>query len=319
MNKKNIFAFFALSTGLLLVILFALFFGSSGISLSGPQAGIILWKLRLPRILLGLLVGAGLSCCGVTFQAILRNSLAEPYTLGITSGAALGAIIAMIMNLGSVPITLFSFTGSLITIFLVYAIASKKCFSNSAIILSGVTLGFLFSSLVLLIFSLAKHEGVRSAAIWLMGDLSYANAGLLKVIAIFVLSGIGILILLAKEIDVICLGEEKARYLGMDVVYVKAALFLTASLITGACVAAAGIIGFVGLIIPHVCRFLFGPNHRRLLMASALTGAIFLIFCDTLARIIVMPLELPVGVITGIFGGIFFMWLLLKSKRQEMF
>ena len=127
------------------------------------------------------------------------------------------------------------------------------------------------------------------------------------------------LIFLAKEIDVICLGEEKARHLGMDVIYVKAALFLTASLITGACVAAAGIIGFVGLIIPHICRFLFGPAHKRLLIASAVTGAAFLVFCDTLARIIIRPLELPVGVITGIFGGLFFLGLLLRSKKQEMF
>lgn len=319
MAAKKSLLFFGLLAVLAAVILSAVIFGSSQLKWTDPQTATIIWQLRVPRIILGFLVGAGLACCGVVFQAMLRNSLAEPYTLGITSGAALGATSAILMKLGGVYVTIFSFFGSLITISLVYAIASKRRFSNTALILGGVTLGFLFSSIVLLIFALARHEGIHGAIIWLMGDLSYIRPGLIKTASIFIVCGIAILVILGREIDIICLGDEKARHLGLNVSSIRRILFLTASLITGACVASAGIIGFVGLIIPHIARFTFGINHRRLLIVSAIMGAAFLIFCDMLARTIIRPLELPVGVITGIFGGLFFLGLLLKSKRWEIF
>lgn len=320
--------------GLLFLILiasiyFALISGSAKLSpkeivsaLTHPeissQAAAIIWKLRIPRIILGLLVGAGLACCGTVFQAILRNGLAEPYTLGISSGAALGATFGIVLNLSSAYTVFFSFLGSLATIFLVYAIAARKRFSNPTLILSGVTLGLLFSSLVLLIFSLAKPEAAHSAIIWLMGILSYTQGGLLKLVAIFIIIGVSVLIILGRDIDIICLGEEKAKHLGLEVSSLKKLLFLISSLITAGCVSSCGIIGFVGLIIPHICRLLMGINHRRLLPAAVLLGAAFLVFCDTLARTIISPLELPVGVITGIFGGIFFLSLLLRAKNWEL-
>lgn len=311
-------------------VLFAVMHGSSPLKpaetvhallhpADGSQAAAIIWQLRLPRIILAFIVGAGLACCGVVFQAILRNGLAEPYTLGVSSGSALGATLGIIMNLGSIYVTIFSFIGSLITISVVYSIASKKRFANPTLILAGIALGLLFSSMILLIFSIARQESVHTAIIWLMGDLSYTKTGLIKATGFFVIAGIMILNVFSRDIDAMCLGDEKARHLGIEVVHIKKILFVTASLITGACVASAGIIGFVGLVIPHICRFIFGVTHRRLLISSAFLGAAFLVFCDMLARTVISPLELPVGVITGIFGGIFFLGLIIKSKKWGSF
>ncbi len=324
--KKPVFLFLMLFCVLIAAFLFSVFCGSATLEakeiIQGlfypdtvSQASIIIWQLRIPRIMLGLLVGAGLACCGVVFQAMLRNSLAEPYTLGISSGAALGAAIGILNNLGGIHIAVFSFLGSLATISLVYFIASKKRFSNTALILSGVVLGFLFSSIVLLILALARQEGIHSGIIWLMGDLSCMRPELLKVVSFFIVGGILTLFIFSRDIDIICLGDQKARHLGLDTSSIKRVLFLASSLIAGACVSSSGIIGFVGLIIPHMARWMFGVKHTRLLVAAALMGAIFLIFCDTLARIIIRPLELPVGVITGIFGGFFFLVLLLRAKK----
>jgi len=330
MNNKKIALFLILSGIFVCGIAFAVMLGGSRLSITDifyalmhpkveSQAATIIWQLRIPRVVMGLLVGSGLACCGVVFQAVLRNSLAEPYTLGVANGAALGAITAIILNLTGICIAGFSFLGSLITIFLVYAIASRKRFSNTTLILGGVTLGFLYSSVILLLFALAKKEGVHSAILWLMGDLSYTRPHMIIITASFVLSGVAVLIFFARDLDIICLGDQKARHLGLNVVFIKSILFLVSSVITGVCVSFVGIIGFVGLIIPHICRFLFGVNHRLLLITSAILGAAFLIICDTMARFIARPLELPVGVITGIFGGLFFLGLLLKSKKWEIF
>jgi iron complex transport system permease protein len=291
---------------------------SGAISSSDPQAGIIIRQLRLPRLVLALLVGAGLSCCGVSLQALLRNSLAEPYTLGISSGAALGASLSILFKLGGAYTTGMSFLGSTLTIFLVYSIASYKKFTNNALILSGVALGLVFSSVVLLIIALVKQEGLSNAVIWLMGDLSKASFENIFFSGAIIIIGVLTLIALGRDIDVICLGDEKARYLGLDIISTKKIIFFVISLITAACVSASGIIGFVGLIIPHIARFVFGAKHRLLLIASGLLGAGFLVLCDTISRTILLPLELPVGVITGIFGGIFFLALLIKSKNWEI-
>jgi len=309
MNKK-ILLFLGLLAILGAVIAGAIFYPKID-----SQASVIIWQLRIPRIFLAFLVGAGLSCCGVVFQAMLRNSLAEPYTLGVSSGAALGAAMAIMFNFGVFFVTTFSFAGSLATIFLLYLIASRKHFDNNTLILAGVALSLLFSSLVLLLFAIAKKEGVHSAIIWLMGDLSSARPEVIRIVSGFIALGIFILIGLGRDLDIICMGDEKARHLGLNVILTKRIFFIIASLITGAAISAAGIIGFVGLIIPHFARFLFGINHRRLLIASGLMGAAFLILCDTIARTIILPLELPVGVVTGICGGLFFLGLLVKSKK----
>ena len=279
----------------------------------------IIWQIRFPRVVLGLVVGMGLASCGVVFQGILRNPLAEPYTLGLSGGAALGATICIVLSISGIYMPLFAFAGSGLSVLLVYTIASKKRFSNPTLILGGVILSFIFTSLVFLIFSVCKAEEAHSAILWLMGDLSSTEVSLIKIIPLFILPAIFVLLALGRDLNVLTLGDEKAIHLGVNAKRVKKLLFILASCITGCCVAVSGIIGFVGLIIPHFMRRIVGPDHRALLPASCIGGAIFLILSDALARVIVRPMELPVGVITGIFGGIFFLTFLLKSKDWKIF
>ncbi len=321
--------FFTLLMLLLFTFVFSLMFGGSKlpfrevmVALFHPhQAGIaqtIIWKIRIPRIVLGFLVGAGLASCGVVFQGMLRNPLAEPYTLGVSGGAALGATLGIVFSLGGYWVPAMAFLGSLLSIAMIYFIVSRRRFSVASLILGGIILSFIFSSLVLLIFSLVRAERVQGAIFWLMGNLSSIQPALLKVIAFIIPGGILIFLLFGREIDLLTLGEERAAHLGMEAEGVKKMLFLVASLITGAAVAATGIIGFVGLIVPHFLRRFTGPNHRLLIPAAALGGAIFLALSDTLARTIVAPLELPVGVITGILGGFFFLSFLLRAKKWDI-
>ena len=326
--KKTLF--FILLILLLFTFVFSLMFGGSKLPfrevvevLFHPrQAGIartIVWQIRVPRIILGFLVGAGLASCGVVFQGILRNPLAEPYTLGVSGGAALGATLGIVLGLGGYWLPATAFLGSLSSITMIYLIASRRRFSVPSLVLAGIIMSFLFSSLVLLIFSLVRMERVQGAVLWLMGDLSSVEPGILKVIAFLIPGGILLFIFFGRDIDLLTLGEERAAHLGLDAEGIKKILFLVASLITGAAVAATGIIGFVGLIVPHFLRNFTGPNHRRLIPAAALGGAVFLALSDTLARAAAAPLELPVGVITGIFGGIFFLTFLLRMKKWEIF
>ncbi|MFH1504438.1 MAG: iron ABC transporter permease [Candidatus Omnitrophota bacterium] len=330
MNKKAIVILSIFTLVLVLSFIIAGFAGGSKLAIkdaiyfffhpgaSGIERDII-WQIRVPRIILGLLVGAGLACCGAVFQGLLRNPLAEPYTLGISGGAALGASLGVILKVYGGWLPVFAFCGSTISVFAIYSIASRKHFSNSVLILAGVILSFLFSSLVFLIFSLSKAEDVHGIVLWLMGDLSSASNSLIRVIPFFILPGIAALLAFSRDLNILTLGEEKATHLGVNSAKVKKILFISASCITGACVAASGIIGFVGLIIPHFVRKFTGVNHCLLIPASCIAGGAFLILCDALARVIIRPLELPVGVITGVFGGIFFLVFLLRSKRWRVF
>ena len=283
----------------------------------------IIWGIRLPRILLALLVGAGLAASGCVFQGVLRNPLAEPFTLGISGGAAFGVTVGTVFGLrqyfGYYGIALLAFCGALLSVVLVYMVASRKYFSVPTLILAGVILSFVFSSVVLLIFSLARSTDVHNVLMWLMGDMSAAQYTILKPVALFVLAGIALLFYLSRDINLLSLGEEKATNLGLNTENIRRVLFIIASLITGACVSASGIIGFVGLLVPHFMRQITGPGHTMLIPASALAGAVFLITADTLARTITAPMELPVGVITGIFGGIFLLIYLLGRKKWELF
>ncbi|MBN1622069.1 MAG: iron ABC transporter permease [Endomicrobiales bacterium] len=282
----------------------------------------IVWKIRVPRIILGILVGIGLSISGCVLQAILRNPLADPYTLGISGGAALGATFAIvtgIAGLSMVSLPLFAFTGTLASMLLVYYIASRYNFSVYTLILAGVIIGFLFSSLVLLIIALSDTNKMHSTILWLMGDLSSPARGLIRIVAFFVFSGLLMLLYFGRELNILTLGDEKAQHLGVNAEFIKKIVFIAASFITGACVSVSGTIGFAGLIVPHIMRWFFGYENRMLILMSALGGAIFLPMCDTLARTVIYPVELPVGVVTGIFGGTFFLVLLLKSDKTRIF
>ena len=332
--KRKILLFSLLIIILFLSFCLSLMFGASSLPMEKVfdafffprDSGIhqtIVWQVRFPRILLSLFVGAGLAACGCVFQGMLRNPLADPYTLGVSGGAALGATLGIIFGLGS-PLGKFSlpccaFFGAFISISLVYLVAQRRHFSVPTLILGGVILSFLFSSCVLLIFAISKAQDVHSAILWLMGDLSSASTSLIKIVICFILAGIVLLFIFSRDLNLLTLGEEKATHLGLETDLVKKLLFIIASLITGACVSASGIIGFVGLIVPHFMRRFTGPDHQILIPASILGGAIFLALCDTLARTIIAPLELPVGVITGILGGLFFLIFLFRSKRWEIF
>lgn len=334
MIKRRILLFASLLILLSLSFLISLMHGGGGLSYEETLHGLfhpsfpgisqtIIWQVRLPRVLLGLFVGAGLSACGCVFQGMLRNPLADPFTLGVSGGAALGATFGIVFRLedllGVYSLPISAFLGALSSIFLVYLVAKMRHFAVPTMILGGVILSFLFSACVCLIFAISKAEEVHSAIIWLMGDLSSASGHLIKIVVCLILIGMGLLFCFGRDLNLLALGEERATHLGLDVELIKKILFVIASLITGACVASSGIIGFVGLIVPHFMRLVGGSDHRVLIPASILTGAIFLPLCDTLARIIIAPIELPVGVITGIFGGIFFLIYLLRSKRWEIF
>lgn len=273
----------------------------------------IILELRLPRVLLALLVGAALSVAGVVFQALLRNPLAEPYILGISSGGTVGAVIAISLSLGVLLVPMSSFAGSALVMLLVYSLAHRRGqLDTDTLLLAGVMIGAFFNAAVLLTVAVFNEE-LRNAFLWLMGNLSGARIDSLLVIAPVVVVASAALFLHARNYNAISTGDETAMQLGVNVRRVKRLSYILASLITGVVVSVSGVVGFVGLIIPHTCRMLFGPDHRLLLPASALLGASFLVAADTLARTVLAPAEIPVGAITAAIGAPLFVYLLRKS------
>jgi len=317
-----------------LTFIFSIFIGGSGLTVKDVidvifgnsvdiTAQVIIWKIRLPRIILSMLIGAGLAVSGGVFQGILRNPLAEPYTLGISGGAVFGVTLSLVLGLdkllGGWILPVCSFLGALLAVGLVYVLAARRRFSVTTLILSGVVLSYLFSSLVLLILALVSAEKVQNTLIWLMGDLSTARTELIPLCGTIVVLSTIVLIYFSRELDLLTLGEERAVQLGVSAENAKKMFFILASFLTGTCVAMSGVIGFVGLIIPHLMRRVAGNKHLYLIPSTFIAGAIFLALCDTLARTIIVPLELPVGVITGVVGGVFFLWYLMKNQKKEWF
>ena len=258
---------------------------------------------------------------GVIFQAILRNPLAEPYVLGVSSGAGLGAALAIVFGLsaaGAWTLPATAFAGALGTILLVYALARTP--SGTApiqtLLLSGVVVSAVLGSILMFVVSVAPAEKLHGVVWWLLGNLQIFDWGLLRVVSAVVAAGLAASVLFARDLNLMALGEEPAAHLGLNVEWTKKLFFLLASLMTGATVAACGLIGFVGLIVPHTVRLAVGPDHRRLVTASALAGAAFLVLADSLARTIIAPREVPIGVITAILGGPFFLGLLRKRKAS---
>lgn len=316
-----------LSLALILVSLVALSIGSVSVSLDHvigsftgdpavPEADrLIITELRLPRVALAIIVGAGLSVAGLVFQALLRNPLAEPYILGISSGGTVGAIVAMSMTAGAglFLTPLASFAGSTSVMLLVYGLAHRRGrLDPYTLLLSGVMIGAFFNAAVLLIIAVVNQE-LRSAFLWLMGNLSGATPAHVAVIGPPVVAASAVLLWQAKGFNLIATGEESAMQLGVNVTTLKRIAYLLASFITGLAVSVSGVVGFIGLIIPHICRMLFGPDHRILLPASFLLGAIFLVGTDLLARTIIAPTEIPVGAVTAAIGAPVFVYLLKKT------
>ncbi len=281
----------------------------------------VLLKFRLPRALLGLMVGGGLAVAGSVFQSLLRNPLAEPYILGISGGAAAGAVLALSLGLVSLSSGILpgaAFAGALLAIFLVFRVAasSHRTMDVRVLLLAGVVVGAFFSAVIAFILSFSRAQTVRSAFLWMMGSLAGASWGNVAVVALYTIPSTLVLLGLARALNLLAVGEETASYLGTDVERVKRIAYGVASLITAAGVAVAGIIGFVGLIVPHGIRLLAGSDQRVLLPLSFLAGAAFLTLADLAARLILAPAEIPIGVVTALVGVPLFLVLLRRSLAE---
>lgn len=293
--------------------------GQAGIESAGP-AGIILMQVRLPRVLLAFMVGACLASVGVGLQALLRNPLADPYVLGISSGAALGASVAILLGLtGSVlafsALPLCAMVGGLLSVLVVYRIAASYGYlPMHTLLLAGVILNAIFSALVMFVTSIMEPNRSFGMMSWLMGTLTAPDYPALLVLAGYLLVGILVLFRQASSLNLLTLGEEAARSLGVEVDTVKKTVFFTSALLTGAVVSVSGMIGFIGMVIPHAIRMTTGADHRLLFPASALVGGMFLMAADTVARTLLAPGEIPVGVVTALAGGPFFIYLLMARK-----
>ncbi len=290
---------------------------------SQDTAATIVRKIRLPRTLLAGIVGACLSVAGLGFQAISRNPLADPSVLGVSSGASFGLMVAILLGVAgptSSPIlpTLFAFAGALLAAVLVYAIAQVDGrLPVTTLLLSGVIIGLFFTSCVMLATVVLAAAELQGVVFWLMGNLAPANPGTLVVLAVVLAVGVTVLARQAPRLNLLALGDEQALQLGVEAERVKRAVFVAASLVTGAAISAAGSIGFVGLIVPHAARLLLGPDNRALVPTSVGLGAAFLILADLGARTIAAPTELPVGVITSFCGAPLFVYLLRRRRGAE--
>lgn len=319
-NKKDWTLYTVLILALAGSCILSLFAGAVGVAPSEMFDSQII-RLRLARILLGVVVGAGLSVAGVILQALLRNPLAEPYVLGISSGAGLGAVVAIVLGVGAMGVwslPMMAFVGAIATIFLVYSLARSAggVVPVHTLLLSGVIVSAVLGSIVMFIVSIGSSENLHNVVWWLLGNLQIFDWQLVRIAAIVVVSGLAVTIIFARDLNVMTLGEEPAAHLGLNVEQTKKLFFVVASLMTAATVAACGLIGFVGLIVPHSTRLIVGPDHRRLIPASALAGACFLVLTDSFARTVIAPLEIPIGVVTAFLGGPFFLFLLRQKKRS---
>lgn len=280
----------------------------------------IIWEVRFPRVLLSIICGAGLAVCGVLMQCVTKNPIADPYILGLASGASTGAVFVIVMGggaLGLASVSMGAFAGTLLCSVLVFVIGTEygKNTSTTRLILSGLAISTIFTALTDLIISLAKNASqVKSALFWTMGSLGGATWELLPLPFIILCLVIFIVIGIAKSLDLLLFGDENATMLGMNVNLVKTFIVVIASLLTSVLVSATGAIGFLGLMVPHIARILIGNAHKKLVPVAAITGAIFLLCCDLFAKNAFYPKDLPIGIITSLIGGPFFLWMLTDKK-----
>ena len=304
-------------------LLFSPLFGMDFIPFSATgQEREILLGIRIPRVLAAFVAGAMLSLSGMSFQALFRNPLATPFTLGVSSGAALGAAVFIRFGLaftflGMSGTSLAAFGGAMVAVALVYGLTRiKGGFTTTTLLLAGIAISFFFSSLILLIQYTSGLSHSFRIIQWMMGSLTAADYGKLINLLPFLGSGAVLLLFLHREMNLLMVGEDIAISRGVNVGLVKKLIFLAASLMVGGVVAVCGPIGFVGMMSPHICRLLVGADHRFLTPASFMFGGLFLALCDTLSRTLIAPAEIPVGVITALLGGPFFIWLLLSRKND---
>jgi iron complex transport system permease protein len=285
---------------------------------AGPDSvdAAIIWRIRFPRVVLAAVVGATLALGGLVFQALLRNPLAEPYILGVSGGSAIGAIVAMLLGLSPFPgVTVAAFGGSMLTLLLLFGLAAGRLTANrDYLLLGGVMLNAFCGAVIMFLISLSLSSEVRHILFWLMGDLSMFTAAQLPLL-LAVLPSFILIFILARPLNLLLLGRESAASLGVNVRLVSNLLLVATTFMISVVVSHAGLIGFVGLVIPHILRLLLGVEHRLLVPASILGGAAYLILCDLLARTLPLSGELPVGIITALIGAPLFILLLWKGRR----
>jgi len=346
LRKKLALVLFLLVVSLVFAVFLASAFGSANVALPDiikmilnklavfhftptwqPADETIIFNIRLPRVIGGALIGAALATAGVLFQGLLRNPMADPYVIGTSAGAALGATIAMLVPLnlaflgfGLVPIA--AFAGALITVMVVYnlsRVAGKTPIVS--MLLAGIVVSSLLTAVVFFLITISERLNLNLHSVYsfLMGHISVTSWSQVAIVAPLVIGGIFGARLMAFHLNAFAMGEEGAAYLGVTIERDKLLTLGLGSLLTAAAVSISGLIGFVGLVIPHAVRLILGPDHRILIPASALAGAIFLIIADLLARIILSPIEIPVGIITAVIGGPFFLYILRRSKREYAF
>jgi iron complex transport system permease protein len=280
----------------------------------------VLSKIRIPRLVLAISVGGALSLSGAILQGIYRNPLVEPYTLGISGGAALGIAVAIVFGIHAVSflvLPVFGFGGAIVTLFLVYFLSIRKGgLSINSMLLIGVMVSFVASSAMMFLMSITTTDNIQRIVFWVMGSLEQTNVLLIRIAFYTAISGLILTYFFAQPLNALRLGEVKAKHLGINTNITIKLLFFVASLLTGVAVSVAGVIGFVGLVIPHIIRLIIGNDYRIIIGSSFLGGAIFLILSDTLARTIISPNELPIGVITGFVGGLVFIVILSRTKSK---
>lgn len=314
--------------GLIVSLFIGLYIGYQPIDFhtlqSDPIARAVLFRLRLPRVIMAGIVGASLALAGAALQALFRNPLAEPFTLGVSGGASLGASLAIALGLGinlvGVPIIFVAaFLGAALSVMLVYRLAHSGggVMLPGALLLAGVVLNLCASACVLVVQYLADYNRALQILRWLMGSLDVVGFGLIWRMLIFLIPGWAVVGAYARDLHLLATGEESAASLGVDVQRTERIVFIASSLIVGVTVSVGGAIGFVGLIVPHAARLLFGQDVRLLLPASFLLGAAFLVLADTLARVVISPSELPVGALTALLGGPVFLLLLRRQRRYS--
>lgn len=322
-----------ISLSLALVLLIAMFLG---LSMGSTQTGIhaffknltgtgssdsmlntIIWQIRFPRILLATLVGAALSLGGLVFQALLRNPLAEPYILGISGGSAIGAIIGILMGFSRFPgVSLTAFAGSIATLLLILVMSSgQTILKKDALLLSGVMVNAFCAAVIMFLISLTQDSRLHSIIFWLMGDLSMVDIGHVGILAAILLPCFILVFWFSNSMNLLLMGKEMAQTMGVNIKAVTVILLVTTSFMVSATVSYCGLVGFIGLVVPHLLRLLFGPDHRVLVPACVLGGGAYLVFCDVLARVLPKQGEMPAGVITAMIGAPLFIYLLKRTRR----
>ena len=329
MSKKSALAY-VLSIALLLVSMWlGVAIGSVDIPIStlwdsetNPTAYSILWKIRMPRVILAALVGASLAIAGAAFQGLLKNPLADPYTLGISSGASVGAVATLYFSmsipfLGTFTLPTFSMIGAAITMIIVMGFAKlvDRSMKMETLILTGVIFSSFLGSCISLMIALTGEQ-LRVIMGWLLGSVSMRGWPYVQMIIPFVMIGTFLIWINRRELNAMIYGEDRAKYLGVDVKRSKVVILAGGSMLTGAAVAVSGTIGFVGLVVPHMMRLLIGADHRHLLLLSFLNGASLLVICDLVSRIIIAPTELPIGVITAFIGAPVFAYIFYQQRKR---